>query len=83
MFRGEVFISQNAEKFVLYCVLLLFLGGPLLNINTILILGDPGADSGGKGKTKRSEKNGAKKSKERRALLAVLYFSSRHFFPTV
>ena len=29
------------------------------------ILGDPGADSGGKGKTKRAEKNGAKKSKER------------------
>ena len=36
MFLGEVFINQNAEKFVLYCVLLLFLGGPLLNINTIL-----------------------------------------------
>ena len=30
------------------------------------ILGDPEADSGGKGKTKRAEKNGAKKSKERR-----------------
>ena len=44
MFLGEVFINQNAEKFVLYCVLLLFLGGPLLNINKILILGDPGAD---------------------------------------
>ena len=30
------------------------------------ILGDPGADSGGgKGKTKRAEKNGTKKSKER------------------
>ena len=27
-------------------------------------LGDPGADSGGKGKTKRAEKNGAKKCKE-------------------
>ena len=27
-------------------------------------LGDPGADSGGKGKTKRAEKKGAKKSKE-------------------
>ena len=46
MFLGEVFINQKAEKFVLYCVLLLFLGGPLLNINTILILGDPGADRG-------------------------------------
>ena len=33
------------------------------------ILGNPGADSGGKGKTKRAEKNGAKN------------FSSRHFFP--
>ena len=29
-----------------------------------IILRDPGADSGGKGKTKRAEKNGAKKSKE-------------------
>ena len=29
-------------------------------------LGDPGADSGGKGKTKLAEKKGAKKSKERR-----------------
>ena len=44
MFLGEVFVNQNAEKFVLYCVLLLFLGGPLLNINTILILGDPGGE---------------------------------------
>ena len=34
-------------------------------IRSKLILGDPGADSGGKGKTKRAEKNGAKKSKER------------------
>ena len=30
------------------------------------ILGDPGADSGGKGKSKRAEKYGTKKSKERR-----------------
>ena len=29
------------------------------------ILGDPGADSGGEGKSKRAEKNGAKKSEER------------------
>ena len=31
-----------------------------------LILGDPGADSGDEGKSKRAEKYGAKKSKERR-----------------
>ena len=31
-----------------------------------LILGDPGADSGGEGKSKRAEKYGTKKSKERR-----------------
>ena len=31
-----------------------------------LILGDPGADSGDEGKSKRAEKCGAKKSKERR-----------------
>ena len=36
MFLGEVFINQNAEKFVFYCFLLSFLGGPLLNINIIL-----------------------------------------------
>ena len=30
------------------------------------ILGDPGADSGGKGKSKRAEKYGTKESKERR-----------------
>ena len=30
------------------------------------ILGDPGADSGGKGKSKQVEKYGTKKSKERR-----------------
>ena len=31
-----------------------------------VILGDPGADSGGEGKSKRAEKYGTKKSKERR-----------------
>ena len=30
------------------------------------ILGDPGTDSGGEGKSKRAEKYGSKKSKERR-----------------
>ena len=30
------------------------------------ILGDPGADKGGEGKSKRAEKYGTKKSKERR-----------------
>jgi len=37
---------------------------PLIIVSGELILGDPGADSGGKGKTKRAGKNGAKKSKE-------------------
>ena len=32
----------------------------------VSILGDPGADSGGKGKSKRAEKYGTKKIKERR-----------------
>ena len=31
-----------------------------------LILGDPGVDIGGEGKSKRAEKYGARKSKERR-----------------
>ena len=39
------------------------------------ILGDPGADSGGKGKTKWAEKNGAKKSKERREELFSPFFT--------
>ena len=33
---------------------------------TCTFLGDPGADSGGEGKSKRAEKHGTKKSKERR-----------------
>ena len=40
------------------------------------ILGDPGADSGGDGKSKRAEKYGTKKSKQ----LAVLYFSFVSYF---
>ena len=39
------------------------------------ILGDPGADKGGEGKSKRAEKY------IWNALLAVLYFSSCHIFP--
>ena len=37
----------------------------------ILILGDPGADSGDEGKSKRAEKYGTKKSKERRVLAPI------------
>ena len=33
---------------------------------SVFILGDPGADSGGEGKSKRAGKYGTKKSKERR-----------------
>ena len=58
------------------------------------ILGDPGADSGGEGKSKRAEKCGTKKSKPTvwnwsgktlspGALLAVLFFSSCLIFPPV
>ena len=36
-----------------------------MSIKTPGILGDPGADSGGEGKSKRAEKHGTKKSKER------------------
>ena len=44
------------------------------------ILGDPGADSGGKGKTKRVEKNGAKKSKE---LFFAPFFSAFTFLRAI
>ena len=37
-----------------------------LQTPTTTILGDPGADSGGEGKSKRAAKYGTKKSKERR-----------------
>ena len=33
--------------------------------NGVSILGDPGADSGGEGKSKRADKYGTKKSNER------------------
>ena len=57
---------------------------PAACINHIFmsILGDPGADSGVKEKTKRAEKNGAKKSKEHRSLLFFTpFFSARLVFP--
>ena len=41
------------------------------------ILGDPGADSGGEGKSKRAEKYGTKKSKERREELFSPFFTFR------
>ena len=45
---------------------LMFMLTFLLKVLIISILGDPGADSGGEGKSKRAEKYGTKKSKERR-----------------
>ena len=43
-----------------------FLSARLLPFKCKSILGDPGADSGGEGKSKRAGKYGTKKSKERR-----------------
>ena len=40
--------------------------GLLIKSKSVFILGDPRADSGGEGKSKRAEKYGSKKSKERR-----------------
>ena len=51
-----------------------------------VILGDPGADSGGEGKSKRAEKCGTEKSKERREELFSLFFTflrSIYIFPPV
>ena len=46
------------------------------------IPGDPGADKGGEGKSKRAGKYDTKKSKDRRSLLFfVSYFSARLDFP--
>ena len=50
------------------------------------ILGDPGADSGGEGKSKRAEKCGTKKSKELREELFSPFFTflrSIYIFPPV
>ena len=51
------------------------------NIRAETILGDPGADSGGEGKSKRAEKYGTKKSKEWREepffTFFLPYFSAR------
>ena len=41
----------------------------------LCILGDPGADSGDEGKSKRAEKYGTKKSKERREELFSPFFT--------
>ena len=38
----------------------------MVDLSILCILGDPGADSGGEGKSKRAEKYDTKKSKERR-----------------
>ena len=38
----------------------------MVDLSILYILGDPGADSGGEGKSKRAEKYDTKKSKERR-----------------
>ena len=45
---------------------LFLLKNPLSQFPSRSILGDPGADSRGEGKSKRAEKYGTKKSKERR-----------------
>ena len=37
-----------------------------MRLSPLYILGDPGTDSGGEGKSKRAEKYGTKKTKERR-----------------
>ena len=58
--------------------------GNNLVFQSICILG--GADKGGEGKSKRTEKyiwNEEKLRTARRALLAVFYFSSCHIFPAV
>ena len=44
------------------------------------ILGDPGADSGGEGKSKRAKKCGSKKSKERREELFSPFFTFFFFW---
>ena len=54
----------------------------LLKLVLSPILGDPGVDNGGKGKTKRAEKTGAKKSKERpeRLFSTLFTFLRASFF---
>ena len=70
------------------CNKLLFLLSKKLKVKKIAriakdILGDPGADSGGKGKSIRVEKHGTKKSKERREdhLRTMSYQTSSKWSP--
>ena len=55
---------KRPEKFLGFT----FYGGNVVHVlvHFFHILGDPGADSGGEGKSKRLEKYGTQKSKERR-----------------
>ena len=53
-------------KFVIYLSANLFVALIFVMLLDFSILGDPGANSGGEGKSKRAEKYGTKKSKERR-----------------
>ena len=48
------------------CILLLYCKSSDLSWKRVGILGDPGADSGGEGKSERVGKYGTEKSKERR-----------------
>ena len=48
------------------CLVFKYTAEPIALCIDIIILGDPGADSRGEGKSKRAEKYGSKKSKERR-----------------
>ena len=59
---------MSSPLFQIWCVNFDF---PTLGV-ILHILGDPGADSGDEGKSKRAEKCGAKKSTERRSLLFFL-----------
>ena len=52
------------------CMLRLLLVSEMINF----ILGDPEADGGGEGKSKRAEKYGTKKSKEFREELCAIFF---------
>ena len=48
------------------CLVFKYTAEPIALCIDIIILGDPGADSRGEGKSKRAGKYGSKKSKERR-----------------
>ena len=84
----EILIARIAKEVWLQSPFVMFavITSAFVVIRLIIILGDPGADSGDEGKSKRAEKYDTKKSKERREELFSPFFTFLRYiyiFPPV